>query len=139
MPSQKLVRCEVRSPQERGTSTRFVPLEIFGLWEHLMTSKHGFLVVDAKASLWLDTEDSSEAAYSDRRYEHVTEVSAFVYSGRDEMFERARRYFRTDECDRLKELFLAHYRGIEGRLQPHVRERQGIWVYREPAVVEAGR
>jgi hypothetical protein len=135
MPSQKLVRCEVRAPNARLT-TRFVPLEIFGLWEHLMTSKHGFTVIDAKASLWLDMEDSSEAAYSEHRYEHVTEVSAFVYSGRDEMFARACRYFRSDECERLKDIFLAHYR-VEGRLQPHVRERQGIWVYREPAVVTA--
>ena len=52
----------------------------------------------------------SEAAYSEHRYEHVTEVSAFVYSGRDEMFARACRYFRSDERERLKDIFLAHYR-----------------------------
>src|SRR5580765_3547402 len=82
MASQKLVRCEIR---RRGASSagtaRFIPLEIFGLWEYLMTTKHDFEVVTPKASLWLDMEDSPEAAYSENQYDRVTEVSAFVYSG----------------------------------------------------------
>jgi hypothetical protein len=116
-------------------SPRFIPLEIFGLWEFLMTSKHGFEVLEPKASLWLDMEDSPEAAYSEHQYERVTEVTAFVYSGRDEMFTKACRYFRSDDCDRLKKIFLSHYReGQESKVQTHVRERQGIWLHREPAL-----
>ena len=134
MPSQKLVRCTVR-PQgsaDAGTS-RFIPLEIFGLWEYMMASKHGFDVVAPRASLWLDMEDSPEAAYGENQYERVTEVTAFVYSGRDEMFTRACRYFPSTECARLKPIFLSHYHDEAGRLQTHVRERQGIWLLREVA------
>ena len=46
-----------------------------------------------KASLWLDMEDSPDAAYTQNQFERVTEVTAYVYSERDEMFTRARRYF----------------------------------------------
>ena len=131
MSSQKLVRCEVRRQGSTASgSPRFIPLEIFGLWEYLITNKHGFEVMNPKASLWLDMEDSPEAAYSESQYDRVTEVSAFVYSGRDEMFTRACRYFRSEECDQLKSIFLSHYTGGTERPQAHVRERQGIWLHR---------
>jgi hypothetical protein len=140
MPSQKLVRCTIR---RRGTSdsgtARFVPLEIFGLWEYLMSTKHDFEVVLPLASLWLDMEDSPEAAYSEQQFERVTEVTAFVYSGRDEMFTRACRYFPTSECEKLKHIFLGHYQADAGRLQTHVRERPGIWLHREPALQTTGQ
>ena len=132
MPSQKLVRCTSRPLESTGESqTRYVPLEIFGLWEFLMRSKHGFEVLEARASLWLDMEDSPEAAYGEDQFERVTEVTAFVYSGKDEMFTRACRYFPSDHCDRLKEIFLHHYRENGDRIQTQVRERQGIWLHRE--------
>ena len=139
MGSQKIVRCEIRRRGTAGAgSTRFVPLEIFGLWEYLMTHRHDFEVHDPRASLWLDMEDSPEAAYGESQFERVTEVTAFVYSERDEMFTRARRYFSTEECDRLKEIFLSHYGGTDARLQTHLRERPGIWLHRETAAIEAG-
>ena len=132
MPSQKLVRCEIRPRRSQGpASPRFIPLEIFGLWEYLMNEKHDFEVIDPRASLWLDMEDSPEAAYSEHQYERVTEVTAFVFSGRDEMFTRACRYFRSNECERLKSIFLSHYHDPTSRVQSHVRERSGIWLLRE--------
>jgi len=137
MPSQKLVRCEIRPRGSSSASTpRFIPLEIFSLWEYLMVTRHDFEVLQPRASLWLDMEDSPEAAYSENQYERVTEVTAFVYSGRDEMFTRACRYFRSADCDRLKSIFLAHYEGSGHRAQTHVRAREGIWLYREPATLQ---
>jgi hypothetical protein len=139
MPSQKLVRCVVRPRASRGDgSSRYVPLEIFGLWEYMMATKHGFEVIDPCASLWLDMEDSPEAAYDENQYERVTEITAFVYSGRDSMFTRACRYFPTGECNRLRPIFLSHYQAGESRLQTHVRERQGIWLHRERVPESAG-
>ena len=138
MASQKLVRCAIRRRGESGPgSPRYIPLEIYGLWEYLMSTKHEFDVVKPLASLWLDMEDSPEAAYSEQQFERVTEVTAFVYSGRDEMFTRACRYFPTGDCDKLKDIFLGHYQGDAGRLQTHVRERPGIWLHREPALQAA--
>jgi len=134
MPSQKLVRCQVRrqGSTEAG-SPRYIPLEIFGLWEYMMQTRHGFEVIEACASLWLDMEDSPESAYNENQYERVTEVTAFVYSGRDEMFTRCCRYFNSGHLQQLKPIFLAHYEDAGERLQTHVRERQGIWLMRELA------
>ena len=134
MPSQKLVRCEIRPRRsESAPSMRFVPLEIFGLWEYLMSTRHDFEVVNPRASLWLDMEDSPEAAYTEDQYERVTEVTAFVFSPRDEMFTRACRYFQSQQCEELKSIFLAHYHENGARVQAHVRERHGIWLHREEA------
>ena len=80
-------------------------------------------------------EDSPEAAYGEGQYERVTEVTAFVYSGRDEMFMRACRYFPSSECEQLKAIFLGHYRAGAGRLNTQVRERPGIWLHRDPALI----
>ncbi|MEO5617891.1 MAG: hypothetical protein ABIS67_08975 [Candidatus Eisenbacteria bacterium] len=136
MASQKLVRCNIRPRGAKNDgSARFIPLEIFGLWEYLMTHKHDFEVLAPRASLWLDMEDSPETAYSEKQYDKVTEVTAFVYSNRDEMFTRACRYFRSDECDSLKPIFLSHYQAQGEKLQTQVRERQGIWLYRELSAV----
>jgi hypothetical protein len=139
MASQKLVRCEIRRRgSEEPASPRYIPLEIFGLWEYLMTARHDFEVLNPRASLWLDMEDSPEAAYSENQYDRVTEVTAFVYSGRDDMFTRACRYFRSEQCEELRSIFLSHYQKSEVRSQAHVRERQGIWLHREsPEVASA--
>jgi hypothetical protein len=132
MASQKLVRCTIRRNGDTGPTTpRYIPLEIFGLWEYLMVHRHGFEVSEATASLWLDMEDSPEAAYGENEYDRVTEVTAFVYSGRDDMFTRACRYFPSEDVDNLKPIFLGHYREAGERPQPHVRERQGIWLHRQ--------
>ena len=132
MASQKLVRCEIRPRgATRPGSPRYIPLEIFGLWEYLMTARHDFEVLNPRASLWLDMEDSPEAAYSENQYDRVTEVTAFVYSGRDDMFTRACRYFRSEECGELRSIFLSHYAESHSRPQAHERERQGIWLHRE--------
>ena len=136
MPSQKLVRCEIRRPGggEPGSS-RYVPLEIFGLWEFLMTRKHGFVVDISRASLWFDMEDAPEAAYGEDQYDRVTEVTVFVYSERDDMFTRVCRYFPTSECDALTPIFLSHYPG-SGRLASQVRHRPGIWLHRNGTPLE---
>jgi hypothetical protein len=134
MPSQKLVRCEIR---RRGSgeaaSPRYIPLEIYGLWEYLMSSKHAFEVLTPRASLWLDMEDSPDAAYSEGQYERVTEVTVFVYSERDDMFTRVCRYFPSADCETVKKIFLSHYDDHEGKVRPQIRERAGIWIHREPA------
>ena len=138
MPSQKLVRCQVRRGDSVASGTsRYIPLEIFGLWEYMMKSRHGFEILKPSASLWLDMEDSPESAYSENQFERVTEVTAFVYSGRDDMFTRCCRYFPSTDLDSLKPIFLSHYVDTAARLQTHVRERTGIWLMRETATLEA--
>ena len=136
MASQKLMRCEIRP---RGStkpgSPRYIPLEIFGLWEYLMITKHDFEVTSTHASLWLDLEDEPDAAYGEHEFERVTEVTAFMFSGRDDMFTGIRRYFATEECELLKSIFLKHYQSPDEQPDTQVRQRPGIWLRREKAAV----
>ena len=134
MASQKLVRCEIRKSGAEGEPTvRYVPQEIYGLWEYLMRTKHQFDVVREVASLWIDVDESPEAAYGENQYERVTEVTLLRYSERDGMFTRVSRYFSSEECPRLRGLLLSHYAGVNepGAPAPQVKEKQGIWIRRE--------
>jgi hypothetical protein len=133
MPSQKLVRCEVKRPEAPEQCTvRYVPLEIYGLWEYLMASKHNFAVAQAQASLWIDMEESPELAYSDEQYEKVTELTLFIFSERDGMFGKVSRYFPSESYDDVKRIFLKHYKIGNGEpsLRPQMKERPGIWIKR---------
>ena len=136
MPSQKLVRCEVRSDAS-PPSVRYIPMEIYGLWEYLMVHKHGFDVRSLGASLWIDVEESPEVAYTESSYERVTEVTLFVYSEQDGMFSRACRYFPTESYPELKRIFLSHYTDPRTCLEgsPQLREKEGIWIRRSPVPV----
>ena len=96
MPSQRIVRCEVsRGAAVASTSVRYIPMEIFGLWEYLMVNKHGFNVDGKQASLWIDAEESPDIRSSETRFDDVTEVTLFVYSDTDGMFSRVTRSSRS--------------------------------------------
>ncbi|HVP38600.1 MAG TPA: hypothetical protein VMS93_05380 [Candidatus Saccharimonadales bacterium] len=138
MPSQKLVRCEVQS-RSSPPSARYIPMEIYGLWEYLMVHKHGFEVHNCGASLWIDVEESPEVAYTESSYERVTEVTLFVYSEPDGMFTRVCRYFPTESYPELRSIFLAHYSSPDARLEggSQLREKEGIWIRRSPVPATA--
>lgn len=133
MATQKLVRCEIRRPGSEEPSVRFVPLEIYGLWEHLMRTKHQFEVSSNISSLWIDVDENPDAAYGENKYERVTEVTLLRYSAKDGMFDRVNRYFPTEEYPQLKNLLLKHYESVREPGDPslQLRERQGIWIRRE--------
>ncbi len=139
MPSQKLVRCEVSSGRS-AVSSRYIPMEIFGLWEYLMVHKHGFDVRNCGASLWLDMEESPEAAYTQNSYDRVTEVTLYLYSETDGMVTRVCRYFPTESYPELKRIFLSHYTPSEARVEggPQLKEREGIWIRRSAVPAPVG-
>ena len=113
MASQKLVRCEIKRPENGANPTvRYVPLEIYGLWEYLMRHRHQFEVTDNVASLWIDVDENPEAAYGEGQYERVTEVTLLRYSEQDGMFGRVSRYFPTQDYPELKKLLLKHYESV---------------------------
>ena len=134
MASLKMVRCLVR---RRGSSAppsfRFVPLDIFGLWQYLMAERHGFDLVEARASIWIDLEDQADVSFGRGEFERVDEVCLHVYSEKDGMFQRICRYFRTEERDRLAGVLLRHYAPhvYEDARRPQLSERAGIWIVRE--------
>ena len=107
-------------------------MEIYGLWEYLMTHKHGFSVDSRGASLWIDVEESPEVAYSEPAFERVTEITLFVFSEADGMFSRICRYFPSEDYPRLKKIFLSHYLGRDSVPDPgpQIKEKEGIWIRR---------
>jgi len=136
MASQKLVRCEIKRTGSGAGTVRYVPLEIFGLWEFLMRQKHQFEVSASVASLWIDVDENPEVAYGENQYERVTEVTLLRYSEQDGMFSKVNRYFPTRECPELKNLLLRHYATVHEPGAPGLqfRERQGVWIRRESRI-----
>ena len=134
MASLKMVRCLVR---RRGSSAppslRFIPLDIFGLWRFLMAERHGFDLLETRASIWIDLEDQADVSFGSGEFERVDEVCLHVYSEKDGMFQRICRYFRTEERDRLTSVLLRHYAPhvYEDARRPQLSERAGIWIVRE--------
>lgn len=133
MASQKLVRCEIRKSDDAPPTVRYVPLEIYGLWEYLMRNKHRFEVTTSVASLWIDVDENPEIVFGENDYERVTEVTLLRYSENDGMFSRVSRYFPTSEYPALKGLLLKHYESVREPGAPNLqlKERQGVWIRRE--------
>ena len=128
MSSQKLVRCRVAKSGD-SESLRFVPLEILGLWEHLMGCHHGFEVRERSASVWVALEDTSAASQVRTAVERVTEISLFYYDHRHGMLNQVLRYVPTADADAVRAILMSHYTGPTDTSTPSpwLRERPGIW------------
>lgn len=132
MASLKMVRCLVRRTADAPPSLRFIPLDIFDLWEHLMTHRHGFLLLERQTSVWMDVENGPVLHRDAARLERVDQVCLHVYSEKDTMFRRICRYFQVAERDRLTRILLRHYAAhvYEDFRRPQISERAGVWVIR---------
>jgi hypothetical protein len=127
-----MVRCTVQRGARGEPSERFIPLDVFDLWLHLMTSRHGFRLLTRQTSIWMDLENSAELRTISGRLERVDEVCLHVFSKKDGMFRRICRYFQVAERDRLTRILLRHYgpHVYEDMRQPQITERAGVWVVR---------
>jgi len=148
MAKEKIVRCrvckvaaggpEASSRQagaacgDRDGSVRFVPLEIFDLWKHLMTEKHSFAVRDETVSIWFDIDGDPHVSYSEANYEKVTRFSILVYSERDGMYHKIIRYVPTDGYAEIKPRILSHYARYfdSPQFPPRIEETCGVWLRR---------
>ncbi len=139
MTSEKLVRCSVSTPpppaESPRLSARYVPLEIFDLWEYMMRVRHGFEVTDKSTSLWFERGESTESSYSGLEVKRVTRVELYFYSEDDGMLHQKTRYFPSDDEEKYKtirETFLSHYRenGHSGSKKVNYREHSGVWISR---------
>ncbi len=132
MAKEKVVRCRVSKngggpPAE---SVRFVPLEVFDLWKHLMVTRHGFEIVEEQVSLWFDIDGDPHVSYSEADYEKVLRLSMWVYSDRDRMFRKIVRYFPEADYAEIRPAFLSHYEKPRNhsRFAARIEERRGVWV-----------
>ena len=127
MSNQKLARVALGRNGSAET-VRFVPLEILGLWSHLMTKRHGFEIRGFAASVWTELEDSAEAA-GKVAIERVTEISLYYFDPRVGMLNRVCRYAPAEDVAQVREALLRHYGALEnfGNPKPWMREREGVW------------
>lgn len=132
MAKEKVVRCRVSKngcgpPEE---STRYIPLDVFDLWKHLMTSRHGFEIVDEEVSLWFDIDGDPHVTYPESDYDKVLRLSLWIYSDRDRMFRKVVRYFPQSDYPDIRPAFLSHYEEPcnHSRFEPRIEERWGVWL-----------
>jgi len=128
MSNQKLARVDLGRPGGACT-VRYVPLEILGLWEHLMTERHGFEVRGISASVWAELEGSAGAAGVKVPTERVTEISLYYFDSRIGMLNRVVRYAPAEDAGVVRDVLLRHYGALEdyGNPKPWMREREGVW------------
>jgi hypothetical protein len=138
MAKEKIVRCKVSrsavggEPGKLRESLRFVPLEIFHLWKHLMTETHGFDVRDETVSIWFDIDGDPNVSYSEANYEKVTRFSMLVYRENDGMYHKVTRYFPSDGYSEIRPRLLSHYACYMDSPQfpPRIEETCGVWLKR---------
>ena len=127
MASEKLVRCELERADGTDGGVRFVPLEIFGLWERLMQHGHGLRVRSRLASVWVELEEGGATSGVRSPVERVTELCLFVFDSHDGMLHRNCRYVPTAELESVREIVVGHYRDAAPASTPWLRERDGVW------------
>ena len=135
MAKEKIVRCKVSRTQEGELreSVRFVPLDVFHLWKHLMTETHDFAVCDESVSIWFDIDGDPNVSYSDANYVKVLRFSLLVYSDKDGMYHKITRYFPADDYEAIKPRLLAHYAAYfeSPQFPPRIEETFGVWLKRD--------
>jgi len=128
MSNQKLARVDLGRSGAADT-VRYVPLEILGLWTHLMTERHGFEIRRYTASVWVDLEDGAGAMATKAPAERVTEISLYYFDPRVGMLNRVCRYAPAEDVALVRDALLRHYGGLEnfGNPKPWMKEREGVW------------
>ena len=129
MSNQKLVRCAIGRPGSADESVRYVPLEILGLWEHVMRVNHGFESRRASASVWVELEEATGASGIKSSVERVTELSLYYFDSRLGMLSHVSRFVPEQDATLVKSILLRHYgtMGTSRGQKPWMRERQGVW------------
>lgn len=136
MAKEKIVRCIVyKGGDSASGSVRYVPFDIFHLWKHLMVEKHGFEVTDVCPSLWFDVDGDPNVNYAEANYEKVIRITLWLYSEEAGMFREIRRYFPSEDYEKIKQKFLSHFEDAckGSSFAPMIEETKGVWLKREDA------
>ncbi len=81
LQTQKLIRCRVARPGAAG-SDRYVELENFQLWRHMMETKHSLEVTDEQLCVWMSDAEfaAKQELYSRAGHEQpVTRLIVVLY------------------------------------------------------------
>ncbi len=108
--SQKLVRCQVVNRYQE-TSTRFIEIGAFKVWEYMMTNKHGLKVGEPSLCLWVDDSEYENNANVFDRAGEVEKVNRIVVELFDQEYgfsQTTMRYARTSETDQVLTILRSH-------------------------------
>ncbi len=107
---QKLIRCNVVGPHgENGV--RFVALECFSLWEHMMRTRHAFECRSYSVCLWVPADEFELKAAVFSHGGTVEAVGRFNFSIFDDTYHytyTASRYVPDVDAERFRQAMLAH-------------------------------
>jgi len=104
-----MVRCRLDGPQDLPErNLRYVPLAEFGLWQHLMESKHRRAVTVEQVSIWVP-EDAARwnSGYFAEDLEPVLRVR-FQKPGPQGTMVTVERYFPAETYPEAQEALLSH-------------------------------
>jgi hypothetical protein len=132
-----LVRCRLSGPDEGETSAlRFIPLAEFGLWRHLMQSRHGRQVTVDAVSIWVP--ESAARWNSGFAAEELEPVLRFRIEmpGPFGVPVPVERFFPAETYPVAQEALVSHFRTGRGPLRivatpgyfvPQQAARDGSW------------
>jgi hypothetical protein len=107
-----IVRCRLGGQdQELTSSLRYVPLAEFGLWRHLMETRHHRPVIVEAVSIWIAEEATRwNSGFQPEDLEPVLRVR-LERPGPHGVPIRIERFFPAETYPRAQEALLAHFSG----------------------------
>ncbi|HET9680381.1 MAG TPA: hypothetical protein VFP95_07465 [Gammaproteobacteria bacterium] len=114
----RLLRCDVVN-RFHEPSVRFVELETFRLWEHMMRHRHGIEVRHLHLCLWLGEATFMRNAGPFRHagtIEEVSRVTVSIFDERHSYFFDVKRYALAEEAGDIQDTLLA-------RIPKEIRDR----------------
>jgi hypothetical protein len=104
-------RCRLSGTEDEPTNLRYVPLREFGLWKHLMQTRHDRQVVVESVSIWV-AEDAARwnSGFAAEDLEPVLRVRLDVPDARG-VSVPVERYFPAETYPVAQEALLRHFEG----------------------------
>jgi hypothetical protein len=107
---QKLIRCHMVGPKG-SQGVRFVALEYFSLWEHMMRTRHGLECTDYSVGLWIPADEFERKAHIYSHSGTVEAVARFNFSIFDDTYHytyAASRFVPDADTEHFRQVMLAH-------------------------------
>lgn len=108
--TQKLVRCEIVHPNG-SASIRFISLDVFLLWAHMMRTRHNMECKEYAISLWLPSNQFESKSGVFTHSGNIEQVNRIDFSLFDDTYHytyRASRFVPNSDSGRFREAMFSH-------------------------------
>ena len=108
--TEKVIRCSVTN-RYKELSIRFIEVNNFRLWEHLMSNRHDATIKDEKLCLWVNKKTflANESVYS--QAEDVEPVNRIIVDLYDEEYSFSNtiiRFVKASETEQVTNILRSH-------------------------------